>query len=668
MINFGFTTTYCSHSEGPKCGLKEYDIKVGQISDIEVEKFRRVFEKTAKILKYFPEYGFEDRIVKSIYFTTLMVFGGVKPGEIFLLNKQTRETAFCYKPFGLCRGEVNEVYFLIKYNMRGLKKFIESLSLKQTIVESQERVVYLDLRIDGEYEFDFIEAHGNEFEYKFKCPKICYELEKIYRKATRILRTNRNFSNPQNLFFYLIENRNKSHGYKKQNYCDNFYYTTVSGELGIIKSKGHNTGKVLGELLMRRGVIDKNTHQAKLELNGKRDTYWIKGTIIKHNRVLDDIKKSLTPEQYKYLSIYFDKAENCDMIIDKKFDIAYAPEYRAGAVYEGDLCSSSSCMSCRGDGQASSFYGKIPCCSVVRFERDGEQVGRCIMYEWKGKRHFIRIYGKPEYLPKMYKLLKAELKPGDLFGRQQCLNDLVERTNITDESTNMYLDGCYYGMVRSKDENDNAVYTMCTESTKQKVIEETDGCYSGMKSTSGETLGEIFEPEESNIVGTCDNCGVTIYEDDDEYIWIDDNLYCCSDCAHEAGYECCEKCGEWGWRDDGVSTDDAWYCCEECANRDGYYKCEVCGKWEYEGSLHEVYGMYDSVCDNCIDDLLKDGEIIKCDWCECYERTEDAYKMIRKDDRQEVYVCSDCHANSTYVQSHYDDIEETKEDEDVDKE
>ena len=74
------------------------------------------------------------------------------------------------------------------------------------------------------------------------------------------------------------------------------------------------------------------------------------------------------------------------------------------------------------------------------------------------------------------------------------------------------------------------------------------------------------------------------------------------------------------------------------------------------------------MCENCIDELMKDGDIIKCDWCGCYEQTEDAYKMIRKDNRQEVYVCSDCHANSTFVKTDYDDIEETKEGEDVDKE
>jgi len=473
-------------------------------------------------------------------------------------------------------------------------------------------------------------------------------------------------STPEDRLFRILEYRNKSHGYKKQNYCDNFYYITTSNELGVIKSRGHDSGKNLGKMLQRRNVIDR-WHRANKELNGDKDTYGVKGVIIKHNRVLDDLKKTLGEEDAKYLSVFFDKEAKCSMIIDKNFKTAYEPRYRGSAVYQGDLCASGSCMSCRGEG-AESFYGKIPCCNVVRFEQDGEQVGRCIMYEWKGKRHFIRIYGKPEYLPKMYKLLKAELKPGDLFGRQQCLDDLVERTNITDESTNMYLDGCYYGMVRSKDENDNAVYTMCTETTRHKVVEETGGDYNAMKSTSGETLGEIFEPEEGDEYGVCDHCGCTIYEYEEDYLWVDDNLYCCSDCAHDAGYECCDKCGEWGWCDDGISTEDGWFCCKECANRAGYYECEECGRWEYEDNLHEVRGMYDSVCENCIDELIKDGKIKQCDWCGEYYDACDGYKMIKKDDRSVVDICDYCHENSTYVQASYDDVEETKEGEDVDKE
>lgn len=670
MTNINFAVSYCScgGEDTPKCERNEYNIEVKDVTDEQIDKFRQIFAVIYNVTERITGFStMDDRVIRALYYTTLVVFGGVKVKDIFILSKNIMAQPFNYKSYCFVNDEnASEIYNLIRYGESTLKDFLNSIVLKQEVgtTYADGRKI-INLYLSGEYEYV---ADNWVVKYKYKKPKECVEIEKINKKIIKRTTREPHFGSDIRYFYNIMEYRNKSHGHKKQNYCENFYYTTVSGELGIIKSKGHNTGKMLGQLLVRRGVIDKKTHQACLELNGKRDTYWIKGTIIKHNRVLDDIKKSLTPEQYKYLSIYFDKAENCDMIIDKKFDTAYAPKYRDNAVYEGDLCSSSSCMSERGDGQASSFYGKIPCCSVVRFERDGEQVGRCIMYEWKGKRHFIRIYGKPEYLPKMYKLLKAELKPGDLFGRQQCLDDLVERTDITDESTNMYLDGNYYGMVRSKDENDNAVYTMCTETTKHKVMEETGGNYNCMKSTSGEALGDIFEPEESDAYGVCDHCGAQIYEDDDEYLWIDDNLYCCSDCAHEAGYEQCDKCGEWGWGDNGIGTDYAWFCCKECANRAGYYECEVCGKWEYEDNLHEVKGMYDAVCDDCIEKLKKNCDIVKCDWCGCYEQTEDTYKMISKSDRQEVDICSDCHADSTYVQAHYDDIEQPKEDEDVDKE
>ena len=664
MRDFLFDGTYCSVEcdERPACENKEYNIEIHEVSDKQVDKFRQVFEKIFALTEKITGYStFDNRVLKTMYYTTLIVFGGVRTQDVFKMGRNFICQPFNYKDYSIDAGDGNEIYNMIRYNMAGLKNFLSTLKLRQGIDNSYDdgRQI-IGLHLSGQYEYEVITNF--EVKYEFKKPRECIELDKFNRKVMK--RSTRGPStNEVRLFYNIMENRNKSHGHKKQNYCENFYYTTVSGELGIIKSKGHNSGKMLGELLVRRGIIDKKTHQASLELNGKRDTYWIKGTIIKHNRVLDDIKKSLTAAQYKYLSIYFDKAENCDMIIDKKFDTAYEPTYHDNAVYEGDLCSSSSCMSGRGDGQASSFYGKIPCCSVVRFERDGEQVGRCIMYEWKGKRHFIRIYGKPEYLPKMYKLLKAELKPGDLFGRQQCLDDLVERTNITDESTNMYLDGNYYGMVRSKDENDNAVYTMCTENTKQKVMEETGGYYFSMKSTSYETLGDILEPEEGDAYGVCDHCGETIHEDDDEYIWIGDSLFCCSDCAHEAGYEQCDKCGEWGWGDDGICTSDTWYCCEECAHRDGYYPCKQCGKWEHEDYMCDVSG-YDTICEDCRDELVKEGKIVQCDYCGDYLSVDDAYKVIKKDTREEVWLdeyCHDCHMDS------YDEIE-PKEDEDVDKE
>lgn len=495
------------------------------------------------------------------------------------------------------------------------------------------------------------------------------KLYKIKRKALkkRALAERYNVSdsndNVVERFYMILEHRNKSHGYKKQNYVDNFYYTTTSGELGVIKSKGHNSGKILGDLLVRRGIIDPNTHDAKIELNGDKDSYGIKGVIIKHNRVLEDLSHALSKEDINYLTVFFDKAENCTMVIDKNFKSAYEPKYKDPAVYQGDLCSSQSCMSCRGEG-AQQFYGNILCCNVVRFERDGQQVGRCIMYNFNGKRHFIRIYGKPEHLPKMYKLLKKEMKPQDLFGRSYVIDELKDETTVPDDAQNMYLDGSYYGFAYWVDDEDKTHYVMCSRNEASKMQDADYRVrFHNMKSTSPDTVEQVLNPRniKPEYEYTCDNCGCGIHEDDDDCVWCRDNVYCCCDCAHDAGWECCEKCGEWDWGDDGVSTEDAWYCCESCAERDRYYKCEKCGKWIYEDYLHDVEG-YGNLCDDCVDELVKNGDIVQCDWCNDYIKTCDAHQVIKKDNRGLVWLDDYCYENHM---SWYDEI---KEGDDVDEE
>ena len=483
--------------------------------------------------------------------------------------------------------------------------------------------------------------------------------KKQYSRERR--RVFRDYVNPEDKLFKILEYRQKSHGYKKQNYCENFYYITTGNELAVIKSRGHDSGKALGEMLIKRGIIDK-WHQANKELNGNKDTFGVKGVIIKHNRVLEDVKKSLNESDVKFLSVYFDKEENCTMTIDKNFKSAYEPEYRNSAVYQGDLCSSQSCMSKRGEG-AQQFYGNIPCCNVVRFERDGEQVGRCIMYNFNGKRHFIRIYGKPEYLPKMYKLLKAELKPEDLFGREKTIDELRDETTIPDDAQNMYLDGCNYGFAYWVDDEDKTHYVMCSRDEACKMqAEDVNIKWHGMKSTSPETVEQVLNPRniEPEYEYTCDNCGAGIHEEDDDMVWCGDSAYCCCDCAHEAGWESCERCGEWGWGDDGVFTEDGWYCCETCANRDGYFKCERCGKWEYEDYLYDVSGE-GNICEECRDELINSGTIVECDYCGDWIQKDDAYKVIKKETREEVWLDEYCH------DCHMDGYDEIKEGDDVDE-
>lgn len=492
------------------------------------------------------------------------------------------------------------------------------------------------------------------------------KLHKMYRKmkAQDMLAHKYYYGYDANVIFLrMLEFRQKSHGYKKQNYCDNFYYITTSGELGCIKSKGRNSGRSLGELLVRRKVIDKKTFEANKEINGGPDTFGIKGVIIKHNRVLEDFKHKFAPKVIDYISKFFDQTHPCDMIIDHDFNKAYAPRYHESNVYAGDLCTSGSCMSGRGEG-AQSFYGKIPCCSVVRFEQNGEQVGRCIMYEYEGKRHFIRVYGKPEYLSKMYRLIRKEMKPNDLFGRDFCINDLRCDTTIDGESQNMYLDGRHYGLVAYKDEDDNDKYIMCTESNSYKIEKETKGRYNSMKSTSDEKMKHVFTFGDSEDYYTCEHCGERVHAYD--AYWAGDCVYCCSDCAHEEGWRCCDECGEdFNIEEEGILTgdDEHYFCCGRCANRHGYYKCEVCGR--YEPDTVAVDGLCESICDDCLEKKERDGEVVMCDYCQEYCDADYARKVYRKDDHREVWVCDDCWNNSEWCRGQYDEI---KEDEDVKEE
>lgn len=492
-----------------------------------------------------------------------------------------------------------------------------------------------------------------------KIKKMLYLVDRMYKKD-RVRQFRRMPDDMVKRLFWFLEYRQKSHGYKKQNYCDNFYYVTMSGELGCIKNKGHNTGKALGELLVRRGVIDKRTHEAKVEINGDKNTYGIKGVIIKHNRVLDDIKKTLSEKEFDYLSKFFDATETCEMVIDKDFEKAYEPSYRESAVYGGDLCSSSSCMSKRGKG-AQEFYGAIPCCNVVRFEKNGEQVGRCIMYDYKGQRHFIRIYGKPEYLPKMYRLLNKELKANDLFGRTQCIPNLIEETKITDETTNMYLDGNSYGFKRQVDENgENPKYIMCSYDSSSEV----KGQWSNMKSTSSDPVKRNFKCNGGNGDYQCAHCGCDIFEDDDDVVWIDNgDVYCSYDCAHEDGWYQCNHCGEWGNCDggDGFWIGDNFYCCNDCAESDGWRYCEGCGEWQGEDDFEHVECWGESYCSDCIEEYLRNGELERCEECSELYEPSDLKTYIDKNNHEEVRLCEGC-----FDPEYYDETEE-KEGEDVDE-
>lgn len=323
------------------------------------------------------------------------------------------------------------------------------------------------------------------------------------------------------------------------------------------------------------------------------------GMVTKHRRVIEHFicpgKRSLLPSVRQELEFMFDVQLPCKMIIDKKFDIAYEPEYEGCFVTDGDAATDNSCMSCRGD-EAQQFYGNIDGCYVARFEtEDGEQVGRCIVYEYKGQRHFIRVYAKPLYQRTALNLIKEEMKENDLFGRDKKIEGLSLKADWDDDTPNMYLDGSNYGVSHT---SDGWFVTTAYDYD--------------CKSTRSGTLADEFEEYDA----ICEHCGRRVYDTDDGY-WIDDYYYCCSSCAEADGYRECENCGDWIHEDEAIITsDDKIFCCERCAERHSYYKCYECGRWHYEDDFRSSEDGKISMCVKCLEThpkycLNDDGHIVE---------------------------------------------------------
>lgn len=361
-----------------------------------------------------------------------------------------------------------------------------------------------------------------------------------------------------------------------------FFYQTKEGRLAYVNRKH------VPKLIKEGKIVDRVA----------TDTIPY-GIVTKHRRVIEHFtcrrKYNLIHSIKQELEFMFDVQLPCKMIIDKKFDVAYEPEYEGCFVTDGDAATDNSCMSCRGD-DAQQFYGNIEGCYVARFEtEDGEQVGRCIVYEYKGQRHFIRVYAKPLYQRTALNLIKEEMKENDLFGRDKKIEGLLLKADWDDDTPNMYLDGRDYGVSRT---NDGWFVT-------------TDYDYD-CKSTNDNPISDEFE----DYYAICERCERRIYDEDD-CLWINYYCYCCSSCAEADGYRECERCGEWVHEDDAIITyDDKIFCCEHCAEKNSYYKCDKCGCWHHEDDFYSSEDGEISMCDVCLKNhpvycLSEDGHIVE---------------------------------------------------------
>lgn len=137
----------------------------------------------------------------------------------------------------------------------------------------------------------------------------------------------------------------------------------------------------------------------------------------------------------------------------------------------------------------------------------------------------------------------------------------------------------------------------------------------------------------------CPNCEATFLQGADDAVECGDDVYCCEDCAHEAGWERCERCDDWVHVGDGVEIYDGCivhrYCDGGCANNDGWLRCDRCGDWTHEDNSHRVNcgGEWETWCDDCECDDAR-----RCYGCgNLFHHEEVTY-----DENDDEYYCDRC--------------------------
>ncbi len=410
--------------------------------------------------------------------------------------------------------------------------------------------------------------------------------------------------------FDELKYRQKRNVKKKStnHYQDWLYYIAYDGRLARVPNTAKNP---LGRKLLKSKTI-------KIDEWGlpKCDEVLSAGQFVRIRPLLTELdpKERWDSDVKEKISKFLEGGKQCKLIIDRNFEVAYEPDYDDDFCLDGDLVTGQSCMSEQGSA-AQEFYGGIDGCYVCRFENeDGEQVGRCIMYEYNGVRHFIRIYAYRDYARCALRLLRAEMKENDLFGRSVAIPNMCLSTNWDWSTPTMYLDGRYYGV------NIN----------EHTVVNTNDRQYDlNFKTTGNEEIEEYYHDCGYQC---CAYCGEWCNEDNG--IYCNDEFYCCDDCAESDGCRRCEHCGEWeSGRGEGYEIDGCWYCSESCAEADGWTRCEECGDWLGDNEDYiEING-----CRFCNEDCVKNYGYVKC--ANCGEYILEYQNNKDEDDR---WLCKDC--------------------------
>ncbi len=373
------------------------------------------------------------------------------------------------------------------------------------------------------------------------------------------------------------------------------WYLTYEGKLGRTLFDGENSWALQhlrdGKLEWDRSM---KMYVATEKIDGQGCT-----TFKKHRRITAAIGQEWNENWRSRAEKFLDGGEDCKMIIDRDFKKAYTPTYRGDSVLDGDFVTGMSCMSGKGD-RAQEFYGKIDNCYVCRFENAyGEQVGRCLMYEYEGVRHFIRIYALTEYQNAALRILNEQMNPQDIKGRSKYIEGMKLRTHWTKNTRCMYLDGSYYGGKVI----DGKIY----------VVAGDMDC--NLSTTGGEAVYDYMR------ISKCEHCRKIFSRG--RGISVDGHRFCCEECARRKGYEKCGSCGDWHKKKDMLKTSDGHlYCGDYCAQREGYYYCDCCNKWQpvIEGSVRTIEGRF-----YCSSKCATKCDVVRTEtnqWTDCYVTTK----------------------------------------------
>lgn len=131
---------------------------------------------------------------------------------------------------------------------------------------------------------------------------------------------------------------------------------------------------------------------------------------------------------------------------------------------------------------------------------------------------------------------------------------------------------------------------------------EYDDCLLNVSLTEEELdaiKNDDYDVQERYNVRVCHNCGRIIgLNTNSDYVEIDDEYYCNSDCAISYGYEWCENCESWQPAEEIFRTHNGRRICQNCYDED-YFTCDNCGDiYHNDDMFSDEWGDY-CYCPNC---------------------------------------------------------------------